>query len=52
MLGRPIAHSQRNRALPYTYEAQVDRLRGQGSEPVDWSFLSDTICGLILQMIE
>jgi hypothetical protein len=52
MLGRPLAHSQRNRKLPYTYEAQVDRLRGQGSEPVEWSFFSDTVCGIIRMMID
>ena len=52
MLGRPLAQSQRNRALPYTYEAQVDRLRGQGSEPVDWSFFSDTVCGIVRMMID
>lgn len=52
MLGRTITSSQRNRALPYTYEAQVDRLRGQGSEPVDWSFFSDTVCGIVRLLID
>jgi hypothetical protein len=47
-----MPRSKRDSTIPYTYEAQVDRLRGQGSEPVDWSFFSDTICGLVRLMID
>lgn len=39
--------SKRDRTLPYTYEARVDALGGQGSEPVPESYFADTICGLI-----
>lgn len=52
MPGHPMPRSKRNRTLPYTYEAQVDRLRGQGSEPVSWSYFSDTVCGIVRLMIE
>jgi hypothetical protein len=33
--------------LPYTYEARIDRLGGQGSEPLFEYYFADTICGLI-----
>ena len=52
MSGHATARSQRDASIPYTYEAQVDRLRGQGSEPMDWSYFSDTICGLVRLMID
>ncbi len=39
--------SKRDKTLPYTYEARVDALAGQGSEPVLESYFADTICGLI-----
>ena len=52
MLGRSIPRSKRDATIPYTYEAQVDRLRGQGSEPLDWSYFADTICGLVQLMID
>jgi hypothetical protein len=47
-----MPQSKRDKTLPYTYEAQVDRLRGQGSEPCEWSFFSDTVCGIVRLMIE
>jgi len=43
--GRPL--SKRDRTLPYTYEAWVDILAGEGSEPVFDHYFSDTICGLV-----
>lgn len=52
MLGQPLPRSKRDATIPYTYEAQVDRLQGQGSEPMDWSYFSDTICGLVQMMID
>lgn len=39
--------SKRDKRLPYTYEARIDALGGQGSEPVPESYFVDTICGLI-----
>ncbi|MBC8426118.1 hypothetical protein H8E07_18550, partial [bacterium] len=39
--------SKRDRTLPYTYEARVDALGGQGSEPGPESHFADTICGVI-----
>lgn len=39
--------SKRDKGLPYTYEAWVDILNGQGHEPVYDFFFSSTICGLI-----
>ena len=52
MSGHATARSHRDASIPYTYEAQVDRLHGQGSEPMDWSYFSDTICGLVRLMID
>ena len=40
-------HSKRDKTLPYTYEAWVDILAGEGSEPVYDHYFSGTICGLI-----
>lgn len=39
--------SKRDRSLPYTYEAWVDILDGQGREPIYDHFFSATICGLV-----
>ena len=39
--------SKRDKSLPYSYEAWVDILQGQGREPVYDHFFSDTLCGLI-----
>lgn len=39
--------SKRDKSLPYTYEAWVDILQGQGREPVYDHFFSETLCGLI-----
>jgi hypothetical protein len=39
--------SKRDKGLPYTYEAWVDILDGQGREPVFDHYFSSTICGLI-----
>ncbi len=39
--------SKRDKGLPYTYEAWVDILDGQGREPVYDHYFSSTICGLI-----
>lgn len=39
--------SKRDVRLPYTYEARVDILDGQGREPVYDHYFSSTICGLI-----
>jgi hypothetical protein len=39
--------SKRDRSLPYTYEALVDILSGQGRQPIWDHYFSDTICGLI-----
>jgi hypothetical protein len=39
--------SKRDRGLPYTYEAWVDILKGQGQVPVYDHYFSATICGLI-----
>jgi hypothetical protein len=33
--------------IPYTYEARVDELCGQGKEPLYSYYYSDTICGLL-----
>lgn len=52
MSGQPMPASKKNADLPYTYEAQVDRFRGEASVPLAWSFLSDTICGLVRLMID
>lgn len=52
MLGHTFPRSKRDATIPYTYEAQVDLLRGQGSEPIDQSYFADTICGLVRLMIE
>ena len=52
MSSQAIPRSKRDATIPYTYEAQVDRLRGQGSAPMDWSYFSDTICGLVQLMID
>jgi len=40
-------HSKRDKSLPYTYEAWVDILAGEGREPVYDHYFSGTICGLI-----
>jgi hypothetical protein len=42
--------SKRDWGLPYTYEAWVDILDGQGREPVYDYFFSSTICGLVLHL--
>lgn len=34
------------------FEAHVDALRGQGSEPIDQPYFFDTICGLVRVMID
>lgn len=39
--------STRDKKLPYTYEAWVDILDGQGREPLFDHYLSSTLCGLI-----
>ncbi len=39
--------SKRDKGLPYTYEAWVDILDGQGRVPVFDHYFSSTICGLI-----
>ena len=39
--------SKRDKGLPYTYEAWVDILAGQGRVPVFDHYFSSTICGLI-----
>jgi hypothetical protein len=52
MFGRPTPRSKRDPTIPYTFEAHVDALRGQGSEPIDQSYFSDTICGLVRVMID
>jgi len=39
--------SKCDKSLPYTYEARIDILAGQGSESVPESYFADTICGLI-----
>jgi len=35
------------KGIPYTYEARVDELRGQGEEPLYSYYYADTICGLL-----
>jgi len=52
VLGQPMPASKKDDALPYTYEARVDRFRGAASDPLEWSFLSDTLCGLVRTMID
>lgn len=52
MLGKTMPASKKDSALPYTYEARVDRFRGAASEPLEWTFLSDTLCGLVRTMID
>jgi hypothetical protein len=48
LLNRPgLPESKRDRTIPYTYEAQVDLLRGAGSEPLVRSYFADTLCGLV-----
>lgn len=44
--------SKYDKSLPYTYEARVDALYGQGDEPVYNYYQSDTICGLIESLDE
>ena len=39
--------SKYERDIPYTYEARVDVLHGQGSEPLLEYYFSDTLCGLV-----
>lgn len=39
--------ARRDRSLPYTYEAEVDILAGQGRGPVHDHYFSTTICGLV-----
>lgn len=39
--------SKYDKELPYTYEARVDKLRGQADEPMEESYFSDTLCGLL-----
>jgi hypothetical protein len=39
--------SKRDKGLPYTYEAWVDILDGQGREPLFDHYFSSTICGLV-----
>ena len=44
ILGPP---SKRDRSLPYTYEARVDILAGEGAAP-EWDhYFSGTLCGLV-----
>jgi hypothetical protein len=52
MLSRPTPRSKRDKTIPYTYEAQVDALHGQGSEPIDQHYFADTICGLVQLMVD
>jgi hypothetical protein len=35
------------KSIPYTYEARVDELGGQGEEPMYSYYYADTICGLL-----
>ncbi len=44
--------SKRDRTIPYTYEAQVDRLLGAGSAPLAASYFADTLCGLVELLAE
>ena len=39
--------SKRDTTLPYTYEAWVDILGGEGREPIYDHYFADTICGLV-----
>jgi hypothetical protein len=39
--------SKKDRTLPYTYEAWVDILEGEGLQPVYDHYFSDTLCGVI-----
>lgn len=46
--GSSLPSSKRDRTIPYTYEAQVDRLRGAGAQPrLAGSYFADTLCGLV-----
>ncbi len=47
-----MAKSKKDRSIPYTYEARIDRLSGQADEPLDHSFFADTLCGLVELMVE
>ncbi len=38
--------------LPYTYEAWVDILGGQGNEPVHDHYFSATLCGLLETLVD
>jgi len=44
--------SKQDRSLPYTYEAWVDILQGEGSQPVQDHYFSDTLCGLVEYLAE
>ena len=39
--------SKYDKSLPYTYEARIDMLSGQGDEPLYNHYIADTVCGLI-----
>jgi hypothetical protein len=39
--------SKYDKRLPYSFEARVDVLAGQGKAPVDQHWFSETLCGLI-----
>ncbi len=48
----PMPRSKKDKTIPYTYEAQVDLLRGQGDRPMPESYFADTICGLVETLVE
>jgi hypothetical protein len=51
-MGRPMPPSKHDRSLPYTYEAWIDVLDGDGTEPVWHHYFCDTLCGLIEYLAE
>ena len=44
--------SLQDRTLPFTYEAWIDILARQGTEPVYDHYFSDTLCGLVEVLAE
>ncbi len=44
--------SKYDKELPYTYEARVDKLRGQTDEPMEECYFCDTLCGLLVYLDE
>lgn len=48
----PTPQSKRDKTIPYSYEARVDLLHGEGLAPVPQSYFADTICGLVETLIE